>query len=78
MDAKVITSIFQYQELSLWMRLAHTVKSCVQCLEQKMYLGGEEKENNCSLGGGGEKENNNYGWGEERRRTIVIFGRGGG
>ena len=52
-----------------------------------MYLGGEEKENNCSLGGGGEKENNNYGWGEEqkennchfwerRRITVVIWGEG--
>ena len=33
--------------------MAHTVKSCTQCLEQKMYLGREERENNCSLGGGG-------------------------
>ena len=40
-----------------------------------MYLGREEKENNCSLGGGGgerEKENS-YEWGEEQKENNCHY-----
>lgn len=41
-----------------------------------MYLGREEKENNCSLGGGGREKENSYEWGEEQKerwRTTVVI-----
>ena len=54
--------------------MAHTVKSCVQCMEQKMYLGREEKENNCSLGGGGvEREGEQLWMGREAEGEQLSF-----
>ena len=39
-----------------------------------MYLGREEKENNCSLGGGGLREKvNSYGWGEEQKENNCHY-----